>query len=130
MMFEEILVPQQFKNDLFVDDSYHNDACPSFIFTGNIKEDEVEYRIDSETYVKVWVAHQAAEEREGLAERFCVSSVVGGQEVTNFCTNDIDQVFKLLLSLKLNEWAGGGLSWYSAINPPTKKELLSFLKDS
>ena len=130
MMFEEILVPQQFKNDLFVDDSYKNDTCPSFIFTGNIKENEVEHRIDSETYVKVWVGHQAVEEREYLTERFAVVSHIDGKQVADFCTNDIDQVFKLLLSLKLNEWADGKCSWYSAINPPTKKELLTFLKNS
>lgn len=126
-MFKEILVPMQFQTDMFVNDSYQNDACPSFIFTGNIKEDEVEQRIDSETYVKVWVDHQCEDEREiHGTSRYQVVSLINAEQRNLMCTDDLSEVFQLLLHFKLQQWADGA-AWPLHYD---RKELSTFLKNS
>ena len=73
----------------WADESWHNDACPSFTFGPNL---EFEYATYPE--FRIWVETRDSDLREGMAHQFCFTQhgINEGEYDTVFQTNNFDEL--------------------------------------
>ena len=88
--FPEINVPDHFKTGMFRDVSWGNDACPCFVLSDSV--------LDENHEIGVWIDHQNPSEREINKKRFTVVRKTGMFEPQIiFETNYIANLFEYLL---------------------------------
>lgn len=94
--FPDFKVPAQFDSPMFFDDSWGNDCCPSFILKDSM--------IGDECFIKIWVDHVEADQREFYLKRFSiVRNTPFFQPQTVLETDDMKQIFLWVLQNLANE---------------------------